>query len=586
MTGIVQRSDAVESASASGSRMGILLAASEVAASHTLDFDSLMDGLAQLVREIVDYEMYSVLVPTGDGHLQIAHSVGYPEQLLRDFKVPIGRGITGRAAATQATVLVNDVHREPAYLNVVDSVRSELAVPLVARGRVVAVLDLQSADPCAFDRRVSNLLELVATRFSLAIDVSQLYQAQARQHSILTTLRQIAQEFANILQLDELLRKVSTLVRKLIRYDVLAIYLRDPRKPVLRHYFGVKFEEQVRWRDIEIGQGLVGAAAAATEPILVDDTAQDPRYIASTPGIRSEVTVPLVLKNQMIGILDLQSVRTAGFSKDHLSTLNLLAPQVAAAIENARLFEEKARNEARLERDLIAARALQSHLLPGGNLRGSQIEIAARNEPVSVVSGDFYDFYRGDGTMSVLNGDVSGKGAAAALYAALASGLFRTSAASGAGPAKLFGQVNRSLYDRRIEGRFLAAHFMTWHVRQRKLVLAGSGLPYPFVCRQGEIEAVRLEGLPLGLFPSIEYDETALHLEPGDFAVTVSDGFSESLDENGDPYGEQRLYSALTRLRHSSANEILQGIFDDVRQFCDGCTQTDDRTAVVLRVIG
>ncbi len=575
----------VDAAHDSSARIGILLAASEVAAAHTLDFDALMDGLAKLVGEIVEYEMYSVLLPTDDGALKIAHSVGYPEELMRNLRVPIGIGITGKAAASLRTVLVDDVDSEPGYLRVVKSVRSELAVPLVARGRLVAVLDLQSADPNAFDRRVSDLLELVATRFSLAIDVSQLYRAQARQHSILTTLQQIAQEFASILQLDELLQKIATLVRTLIRFDVLAIYLKDPEKPLLRHYFGVKFDEQVRWRDIEIGHGLVGAAAATREPVLVADTSCDPRYIASTPEIRSEVAVPLVLKNQLVGVLDLEAVRKGGFSKEDVDTLTLLAPQVTAAIENARLFEETARSEARLEGDLAAARALQGHLLPVGSLHGRGIQIAARNEPAAVVSGDFYDFYTVDGTVSILNGDVSGKGAAAALYAALASGLFRTTAGRGKGPAATFEQVNQSLVERRIDGRFLAAHFMTWHANEGKLVLAGSGMPFPVVSKRGRIETVRLEGVPLGLFPGTQYTETTLQMEPGDFAVSVSDGFGETVDEQDQAYGERRLRSVLASLRDATADEILQGIFDDVSEYCAGCPQCDDRTAVVLRVV-
>ncbi len=585
MAGVVQRHAGIDGTDDSSARIEVLLAASEVAAVHTLEFGALMKGLADLVRRIVDYEMYSVLMPTDDGMLKIVHAVGYPDELVRKLRVPVGTGITGRAAATLKTVLVDDVNGEPRYLRVVESVRSEVAVPLVARGRLVAVLDLQSADPNAFDRRVSDLLELVATRFSLAIDVSQLYQAQSRQHSILTTLQQIAQEFSSILQLDELLEKISTLVRTVIRYDALAIYLKDPKRPLLRHYFGMKFEEQVRWRDIESGDGLVGTAAATRKPVLVDDTSQDPRYIASTPGIRSEVAVPLLLKNQIIGVLDLQATRTAGFTQDDRNTLTLLAPQVAAAIENARLFEEKATNEARLEQDLSAARALQSHLLPLGSLHGPGIRVAARNEPATMVSGDFYDFYTSRDSVRVLNGDVSGKGAAAALYAALASGLFRSMTGPATSPAATFELVNRSLVERKIDGRFLAAHFMTWHARQRRLVMAGSGMPFPYVSRDGRIETVPLEGVPLGLFSDSRYTETSMRMAPGDFAVSVSDGFNETVDEHGEPYGEQRLKDVLKGLRYATAEEILREIFDDVGKYCDDCSQRDDRTAVVLRFV-
>lgn len=584
MAGNVSLSAPVQAAPHPNRRIAILLEASEAAAAHTLDFDSLMVELSTLVRKIVDYEMYSVLVPTEEGELRIAHAAGYPPDVVRNLRVPFGEGLTGRAAQSLATVRVDDVNLEPGYLRAIDSVRSELAVPLVARGRLVAVLDLQSANPNAFDSRVSELLELVASRFSLAIDVAQLYHAQAQQHSILNTLQQIAHEFSSILQLGDLLQKISTLVRTLIRYDVLAIYLKDPHRPLLRHYFGVKFEERVQWRDIEIGRGLVGTAAATREPVLVADTSHDPRYIASMPGICSEVAVPLMLKNELIGVLDLECVRRAAFGGDDLNTLMLLAPQLSAAIENARLYEEKARNEARLERDLIAARALQRHMLPVGRLRGPQIEIAARNEPAAVVSGDFYDFYDRGQSIGILNGDVSGKGAAAAIYAAMASGLFRTAADSGLSPGETFGKVNNSLHDRKIETRFLAAHFLVWDCSQGRLVIAGAGMPFPYVCRQGELEAIRVEGVPLGLFEDIGYEETALDLEPGDFAVSVSDGFSESLNECGETYSDERLGAVLEGIRTESAEEILGQLFDSVGNFCEGCPQDDDRTAVVLRV--
>ncbi len=564
--------------------IAILLEASEAAAANSLDLEALLAELSKLVRKIVDYELYALMLPTEDGHLRIAHSVGFPDELVQSLRVPPGSGLTGRAAGTRATVLVDDVNLEPAYLRVVDSVRSELAVPLVARDRLVAVLDLQSADPHAFDSRVSDLLELVASRFSLAIDIAQLYHAQEKQRSTLETLHQIAQEYSSILRLDDLLEKIAGIVRTLIRYDVLAIYLKEPQQPLLRHYFGVKFQEQVRWRDIPVGDGLVGTAAATERPVLVPDTSQDPRYIESLTGIRSEVAVPLMLKGEVTGVLDLESVTPAGFSKDDLDTLMLLAPQVAATIENARLYEEKARNESRLAGDLAAARALQRHLLPKGRLCSEGLDIAARNEPAAVVSGDFYDFYQHDGMIGILNGDVSGKGAAAALYAALASGLLRSAAHANISPAETLRSTNEALLDRNLGTTFLAAMYAMWHPGERALVLSGAGLPYPYVYRRGQLTRVELPGIPLGLFRDARYADVRLALQPGDLVVSVSDGFTESLDENDEAYGEQRLRQILDANREESAVTILERVFADVGLFSAGAAQADDRTAIVMRL--
>ena len=157
--------------------------------------------------------------------------------MAQSLRVPLGSGLTGRAVVTKATVLVDDVDLDPAYLRTVDCVRSELAVPLVARDHVVAVLDLQSADPNAFDRRVSDLLELVASRFSLAIDIAQLYHAQEKHRSTLETLHKIAQEYSSILNLNDLLEKVAGIVHDLIPYDALALYLKDSQRPAAAALF-------------------------------------------------------------------------------------------------------------------------------------------------------------------------------------------------------------------------------------------------------------------------------------------------------------------------------------------------------------
>ena len=114
--------------------------------------------------------------------------------------------------------------------------------------------------------------------------------------------------------------------------------------------------------------------------------------------------------------------------------------------------------------------------------------------------------------------------------------------------------------------------------------MAGAGMPLPYVFRGSQLDTVRLEGIPLGLFEDTEYEEVALELEPGDFAVSVSDGFSESLDGQGEFYGDERLRDVLGGLRDASAQEILERLFDGVGSFCEGCPQGDDRTAVVLRV--
>ncbi|MBI1356219.1 MAG: GAF domain-containing protein [Acidobacteria bacterium] len=562
----------------------VLTEASEVVANHPLSLDELLRALAELVRKVADYQLFAVLLAEANGDLAIRYSIGYRPELAERLRVRRGEGITGDAAKRRRTVIVGDVRKDRRYLMAVEAVRSEIAVPLVARGKLVGVIDLQSARPAAFDEDSRNVLELIASRFSLAIDAALLFEQSMRQNATLKTLADAAQEFSTILALDELLHKISGLVRQLARYDAFSIYLLEGQS--LQHYFGVRFDERVQWQSMPLGEGIVGAAGADRKTILARDTSRDPRYVQAVEGIRSEVAVPLILKDAVIGVLDLESERLAAFDEEHVQALELLAPQVAAAIDNARLYEQLAREQARLRQDLTAARHLQKLLLPTGFPRFEGLEVAARNVSAVEVSGDFYDFFEQDGERFMLiNGDVTGKGAAAALYAALASGLLQSLTAKFLEPKALLEALNQGLLARPLDARYLVAIVACWVPAERRLSVASSGQPRPAVRRGGKAEFLRIGGTPLGMIDPGVYDEVSLELAPGDVFVTASDGLHETEDAAGRQYGEQRLGELLESLPDASARELLDAIFEDARTYGGMESPPDDRTVVVLRAL-
>ena len=562
----------------------ILTEASEVAADHPLSLDDLLRALANLVRKVIDYQLFAILLAGPDETLSIRYSIGYRPELVRNLRLRLGQGITGDAAVRRKTVVVPDVRRDPRYVMAVEAVRSEIAVPLVARGKLVGVIDLQSTSARAFGDRQRNVLELIASRFSLAIDAAQLYEQTMQQNDTLRTLSEIAHEFASILNLEELLGQISSQIRELIRYDAFSIYLLEDGE--LKHYFGVRFDQHVQWQTMPVGQGLVGNAAADKEAILCRDTSKDPRYVAAVEGIRSEVSVPLILKDQVIGVLDLESERLGAFTEDHLTALTLLAPQIAAAIENARLYQQVARNEERLLRDLTAARHLQKLLLPNGFPTFEGLEIAARNVPAVEVSGDLYDFFAVEGErFAVMSADVTGKGAAAALYGALSAGLMRSLAEAIAAPIDMLEALNQGLLARPLESRYLAALYACWSPKTRELIVASAGQPRPIVRRGGKTEVLDIGGTPLGMIDPGVFDEVRLSLEPGDVFVTASDGLQETEDAEGRQYGDERLFDVIQANPELSARELLDAIFEDARVFSGRETPVDDRTVVVLRAI-
>ena len=565
--------------------MEILGEASEIVSGYTLDLDELLRQLAALVLKVVDYQVIAVFLRSGKESLRIRFAIGYREEVIRNLRLKMGEGIVGAAAQTRHTVVVNDVSKDPRYLMALDATRSELAVPLVARGKLVGVIDLQSPTPDAFSEYECKLLELIGSRFSLAIDGAQAHRATIKRNRTLQTLSGIAHEFSRILKLEELLQKVSSQVRALIPYDAFSIFLWDAKGGMLEHYFGVRFDERMQLRSMPASAGIVGAAASLAEPVLVRDTSLDERYVAAVTGIRSEVAVPLMLQHKVIGVLDLESQQIGAFSHEHVRTLSLLAPQVAAAIENARLYEQVAASQARLERDLRAARELQKSLLPSGCPSFEGIEISARNDPALEVSGDLYDFFPFPPEhLGILIGDVSGKGSAAALYAALVAGLLRNQVRADLSPAQLLVTADRALLARRIEARYLTALYAQWFPAERRMVLANAGQPLPLVRRGGHVEYIVAAGVPLGLLDGTAYDQTELRLDPGDLLVLASDGITETQGESGEEYGVRRLRELIESHPEASASELLDALFADVHEFSAGARQKDDRTLIVVKV--
>jgi sigma-B regulation protein RsbU (phosphoserine phosphatase) len=240
-----------------------------------------------------------------------------------------------------------------------------------------------------------------------------------------------------------------------------------------------------------------------------------------------------------------------------------------------------------MERDLRAARELQKTLMPASCPLFEGVEIAARNEPALEVSGDLYDFFPfAPSHIDILIGDVSGKGAAAALYAALAAGLLRNQVRAELSPAELLVAADLSLLARRIEARYLTALYAQWHPDGRRLVLANAGQPLPLIRRGGHVEYLAAAGVPLGLLDGTAYDQIELRLEPGDLLLLTSDGITEAQGEAGEEYGTRRLREFVESLPDASASELLQAIFADVADFTAGARQADDRTAIVVRVAG
>jgi sigma-B regulation protein RsbU (phosphoserine phosphatase) len=550
----------------------------------TLDLDQLLANVAEIIQKVLPYDLFAILLYNDRRHdLRIRYAVGHREEVVRTLSVALGEGITGIAAARREPVLVGDVRSDPRYLNTVDAVRTELAVPMTARGKLVGVIDLQSTRVNAYTEYDRALLRLIAARVSIAIDNARLYRRVDRQNRTLKTLGSISRELSSILNLNELLGKISSTMRELINYDAFSILLVDREAKALRHLFSIRYDQRVNTDNVPLGKGITGAAAELREVIRVHDTSKDPRYIASHPDIRAEVAVPLIVQDHVVGVMDLESDRVGYFTDDHVRTLTLLAPQVASSVENARLYQEIADRERRMEDDLKAARELQRVLLPDADPEIAGMDAAVRLRPARGISGDIYDIYEhSDNQTLIAFGDVSGKGAAAALYGGLMSGLLRTLAPRRRRPAVLLKALNDALIERKVEARYVTLCVLLWDPEKCQFIMANAGALPPMICRGNEILKVRVEGVPVGLLESREYEEVTFQAHPGDTVVLYSDGITDHLNAAGTEFGRGRLAHTVRANCHKAPADLIASILHELDQF--STTAFDDQTLFVMRV--
>ena len=553
----------------------------------SLNLDEVLAASAAQIKRLIDYEIFAVLLPEeGTNQLYFRFAIGHRPEVVEHWRVPIGEGIIGAAAITGQSVRVGDVSKDPRYLNALDAVQSELAVPLIVRGRVIGVLDIESSQLDYFTPDQQNILTLVASRIGTAIENARLFEHERNQAETLLLLNEVGREANSTLQVEEVLRRAAELTKRLIDYQIFAILLYDEVDHVFRHRVTVKFGQRVQEKfAVPAHEGIVGAAASLRRPVVVPDVTLDPRYLRVNPETRSEMAVPMMYQNRVIGVMDLESPQLNYFTPDHVQALSILAAHLAVSIENARLYERVARDEARMERDLSAARRIQGALLP--RLPGPEygLEIAARVVSSRELSGDLYDFLRyGPQELAIAVGDVSGKGSAAALYGAVGIGTLRSLGPQKHRPAEMLRAMNGFLSERTIEGRFMTLCFATWHRGRRKLRVANAGQEQPFLFHGGRCEKIRLVGFPLGLFEEVVYDQRSFILDPGDVIVFHSDGIGDTLNSANEFFGHDRICKLIAEHHELPSNGIADKILEEVDSFSGGAHPADDRTLVVLKV--
>lgn len=553
-----------------------------------LDLDQLLRKIAELTQRVVPYQIFAIfLVDDTRRDLYYRFAIGHTKEMVQTLRIPFGEGLIGTAAAERKPVVVDDVRDDPRYIVAVESARSELALPLISKNRVVGVLDMESTEIGYFRDEQVRFLNLLASQIAIAIENANIYESERQNRQMLSLLYDASLDMSSTLEVDEVVRRIATAVKAAVRYQIFSIFQLDERTNMLNAKTVIRSnDEEAPKLAVPLGKGLVGAAALLNEPVRVSDVSKDPRYINIHPETRSELVVPLAHKGRVIGVIDLESTTLDYFTEYHQRVLHTLGSRIAAALINSQLYAKVYENERRMDREMKIARAIQTQLMPEEIPSFAPLDIAVTFRPVAHLGGDLYDFITfDDGRLAFVTGDVSGKGAPAALYAALSSGIIRTRATRKYPPGQMLELVNKTLYSRPIESQYCALTYAIYDPALRKITLANSGLPYPILVRNGVPRFLELGGIPVGLFPDSQYQEIELELLEGDVLVFYTDGLVEARDDSDEDFGLKRLAQTVRENCMKSATEIVRIINQEVDDFVGRVPPHDDRTMIMIKML-
>lgn len=333
-------------------------------------------------------------------------------------------------------------------------------------------------------------------------------------------------------------------------------------------------------------QNILGWMQINKKPLVINNPAEDQRFrnIAWDPYIESVLSVPIMVKSRLIGVLTVYNNKDlAGFSDDDKQLLSIIAAQSGQVIENANLYEEQQELN-NIRRELELASQIQKKLLPGQPPVIDGYTVCGKNVTAHTVGGDFFDFIKTtDNRWVICIGDVSGKGLPASLLMASTQAILRGYVIYHDNPGRLLSNANHQLYLNTDQDKFVTLFLGVLDSENHRFHYSNGGHEHPYLVQSdGICQRLEAGGIPLGMFPDQEYEESYIELSPGDSLVLFSDGITDNENREHQQFGENRLTELILDGGNCRGQQLLQRIFESSDNFRDEEKLFDDMTAVVV----
>ena len=338
------------------------------------------------------------------------------------------------------------------------------------------------------------------------------------------------------------------------------------------------------------GVQLSGWMIKNQKPLLINDIANDDRFTNLSDGefpINSILSAPLKTKGKLIGVLNVfNKMSEDGFTLDDQRILSIIATQSAQVVENARLYDEE-QSLKKIEEELNFATEIQKKLLPSSNPQLDGFDIAGQSIPAKEVGGDYYDFITIDENNSVIClGDISGKGMPAAMLMANLQATLRGQALFTSSAGECLTRANKLLYRSTDMQKFATFFYGILNTAESIFHFSNAGHDPPFLINPDKnVTRLTKGGTVLGFMEDYQFEEDLIKLNSGDMIIIYSDGITDQLNEKDEEFGEERLLSVLKKNLKSTAELLIENVFEALNIFVKDGKQSDDITIVVIKKI-
>ncbi|HEY0007452.1 MAG TPA: SpoIIE family protein phosphatase [Tepidisphaeraceae bacterium] len=405
----------------------------------------------------------------------------------------------------------------------------------------------------------------------------------------LTTIYNVTMMLAEPRDLQKLLDRTTRAVCEVMEVKAASIRLVDHEHDELVIKATYNLSPQylskgpVRMKRSEIDQSAWINGYEYVKSITSDPRVQYPEE-ARREGIASMLSIGMRYKGRSIGVLRIYTAEERVFEKHEIDLLRAIAAQAAAAIDNARLLEERLQGEA-IERQVKMAAEVQQRMLPADSPNIPGVDVAYTYVPCFELAGDFFDFIElPDDNFGLVVADVSGKGIPASLIMASVRAALRAQVDNVYYLYEVVRRLNTMLYRDTKPTEFVTLFYGVLNARTRRFTYCNAGHPPALLLRNKEVTELPSDNMVLGIDPDQQYRQNVVDLQSGDAILMYSDGLPDAMNFEQQPYGKERVLSAFK----STAGHTVQGMADhllwDVRRFVGLSNRSDDLTMVVMTV--